>query len=134
MNGPQSLFESVWHEKLQSWNASQYVVGANLRVDAATSLLEAGSRLLDVGCGPGNLALAVKGKFTDIYGIDIAAQAVAVARKNGVIAEQVDISTEALPFEDAFFDAVALLAVLPYVYDPCHVLTECYRVLRPDGT
>ena len=134
MNTPETLFDAVWQEKLRSSRSTGYVAGDNQRVDAAAALLVSGERLLDAGCGDGKLALAVKHKFTHVYGVDISEKAVACACDNGVIAKHVDLSGAAFPFEDQFFDAVTLLAVLPYVYDPDHVLGECYRVLRPGGT
>ncbi len=110
-----------------------YVPGRNLRVDAAVRALSPGDRLLDLGCGAGTLGLALRGKFREVYGIDISMTAVQAARDNGILASQLDLSREPLPYEDCLFDAVTLLAVLPYVYDPPALLLECFRVLRPGG-
>lgn len=134
MNTPQTVFDAVWQDKLNGPRFAGYVAGENERVDAAAELLASGERLLDAGCGDGKLALAVKSRFKHVYGVDISEKAVSCARANGVLAKQADLSGCAFPFENQFFDAVTLLAVLPYVYDPDHVLRECHRVLRPGGT
>jgi len=41
---------------------------------------------------------------------------------------------EALPFEDASFDALTVTYLLRYVDDPAATLTELARVVRPGGT
>jgi 2-polyprenyl-3-methyl-5-hydroxy-6-metoxy-1,4-benzoquinol methylase len=133
MNTPKQVFQSLWEDKLVGGGCDCYVVGANARVDASVLALKRGRRLLDVGCGTGLLSLAAHSKFDEIHGIDLAEEAVAIATKNGMIAHRLDLNVESLPYPESFFDAITVLAVLPYVYDPRHVLSECYRVLRPSG-
>jgi ubiquinone/menaquinone biosynthesis C-methylase UbiE len=133
MNTPNQVFQTQWQEKLQGTISSEYVPGNNLRVDAALRALAPGKRLLDVGCGTGLLSLAVRDKFHEIHGVDVAEAAVIAARARGQMAQRIDLNSEPLPFPSEFFDAVTMLAVLPYVYDPVHALRECHRVLRPGG-
>src|SRR6266478_2331776 len=133
MNSPHRLFHAMWKEKLSGSDQRGYRPGENQRVDAAARLLAGGERLLDVGCGAGVLALAVKGKFREVFGVDVAQPAIEAARRNGVVASRVDLNSEPLPFDAEFFDAVTFLSVIPYVYDPYHALRECHRVLRRGG-
>ena len=133
MNTPNQVFQTQWQEKLQGTNSVEYLPGNNLRVDAAMRALTPGKRLLDVGCGAGLLGLAVRDKFEEVYGVDLAEAAVTAACARGQIARRTDLNSESLPFPSEFFDAVTVLAVLPYVYDPEHALRECHRVLRPGG-
>jgi 2-polyprenyl-3-methyl-5-hydroxy-6-metoxy-1,4-benzoquinol methylase len=133
MNTPSQVFQEIWRERLEAPNSRLYAPGKNLRVDVAAKLLSPGKRLLDVGCGTGMLGIAARAKFQQVYGIDLADDAVRAACINGLVAQRVDLNSEALPFQQGFFDAVTILAVLPYVYDPHHVLRECHRVLRSGG-
>jgi len=133
MNTPKQVFDSLWEERLTGGACQGYVMGTNARVDAAALALKPGGRLLDVGCGTGLLGLAAHRKFDEIHGVDLAEDAVNVASANGVIARRLDLNVESLPYPAGFFDAITVLAVLPYVYDPKHVLSECHRVLRPSG-
>jgi 2-polyprenyl-3-methyl-5-hydroxy-6-metoxy-1,4-benzoquinol methylase len=133
MNTPKQVFHSLWEEKLAGGGCELYVIGKNARVDAAALALKPGGRLLDVGCGTGLLSLAAHSKFDEVHGVDLAEEAVAVASTNGMIAHRLDLNVESLPYPASFFDAITVLAVLPYVYDPKHVLSECCRVLRPSG-
>lgn len=132
-SNPDHVFEELWHRRLEDATSLVYVPGRNLRIDCAARMLQPGSRLLDVGCGSGMLAIAVRGKFEQVYGVDIAESAVAAACRQGVAATRVDLSRDPLPFDSGFFGAVTLLAVLPYVYDPRRTLDECHRVLRDGG-
>ncbi len=130
---PEATFTEIWRSKLEWGSFASYVPGENLRVDEAARTLSGGKRLLDIGCGAGMLGCAVNRKYEEIYGVDIADEAVRLAKENGVRASQVDLNRESLPFEADFFDAVTALSVLPYVYDPEHTLRECHRVLRQGG-
>ena len=131
MTGRRAVFDDF--ARGEAATRGDYAPSRNLRVDRAARALRLGRFLLDVGCGAGLLAQAVLGKFTRVYGVDIAAECVAAARRNGVEASQLDFGTEPLPFAAEYFDAVAALSVLQYLFDPHAVLRECHRVLRPGG-
>jgi ubiquinone/menaquinone biosynthesis C-methylase UbiE len=110
--------------------------------DAAYLLthLKAGMRLLDIGCGPGNISVGLASAVDpgEVYGIDISET-------------QVELSTEAardaghsnarfqvadalnLPFPGNHFDAVHCHAVLMHIPDAMAALAEIKRVLRSGG-
>jgi 2-polyprenyl-3-methyl-5-hydroxy-6-metoxy-1,4-benzoquinol methylase len=127
------VFDAVWREKRASREELGHVWGKNLRVDEATRRLRRGFGLLDIGCGTGALGVAMRGRFEEIHGLDIAEEAVRLATANGMQARRVDLNRDDIPFGDGTFDAVTILSVLPYVYDPRWVLRECHRVLRDGG-
>jgi methylase of polypeptide subunit release factors len=102
MNTPDRVFHALWHERLDATPSEQYVPGNNLRVDAAVRALLPGKRLLDIGCGSGMLSVAVGNKFEEVYGIDIAEDAVATARGNGQTAQRIDLNSESFPFQQSF--------------------------------
>lgn len=129
----EAIFRDDWKRKRASHSSFPYIEGENRRVDQARATLPPGQRLLDVGCGSGVLGIALRGQFDEIHGVDIADEAVAIARDNGVRAVKADIGMQPLPFESEFFDCVALLSVLQYIYDPLSALQECNRVLKHGG-
>jgi SAM-dependent methyltransferase len=92
-------------------------------------------RVLDVGCGAGSVAKAVKRSRPDleVFGCDLSQSALAVA---GALPEGVDFrpaTAERLPFSDGEFDYVWIFDVLEHVANPEQVLGEVARVLRPGG-
>jgi ubiquinone/menaquinone biosynthesis C-methylase UbiE len=92
-----------------------------------------GASLLDLGCGPGMLAL-LKRKDVTLTGVDLSEECVAAARRNGYDTACCGPLVE-LPFADASFDYVASLDVLGHIpfEDKDAVLREIKRVLRPGG-
>lgn len=97
-----------------------------------------GSKLLDVGCGSGQLALMAARDGLDVVGVDIAeswierARARAQAEKLRARFELAD--AEALPFEDGTFDAVVSLIGAMFAPRPELVARELLRVCAPEGT
>ncbi|HET7379929.1 MAG TPA: class I SAM-dependent methyltransferase [Gaiellales bacterium] len=93
-------------------------------------------RVLDVGCGAGQVAKAVKRARPDleVHGCDLSRSALAVAVTPS--AEGVDFrlaTAERLPFHDGELDFVWIFDVLEHVESPEVVLCEVHRVLKPGG-
>lgn len=97
-----------------------------------------GSRLLDVGCGSGQLALMAAKDGLEVTGIDIAGnwveRARARAQAEGLRVRFEEADAEALPFEDASFDIVASLFGAMFAPRPDLVAKELLRVCVPGGT
>jgi len=128
--GRQRHFDALWRRR----EPDARRLGANERVSKAVELLPAGGRLLDVGCGAGMIATPLMEQGAEVHGVDVSAEAVRRASAAGVRATLLDLDREALPYPDAFFDAVTALASLQYVVDVGRALAECHRVLRPGGS
>ena len=93
-------------------------------------------RVLDVGCGAGQVAKAVKRARPDleVFGCDINRSALSIAQTP--TAEGVDFresTAERLPFADGDLDFVWIFDVLEHVDSPEVVLREVHRVLKPSG-
>jgi SAM-dependent methyltransferase len=130
--GRRAHFDEVWRLKQQAPDGPTGLYG-NQRAIRALELLSSGDALLDIGCGNGSFGEAAAGRFPEVHGVDIAADAVRVAAQRGVKAQLVNVGTEPLPYPSNTFDAVTALSVLQYVIDVQQVLAECHRVLRPNG-
>ncbi|MFN8532144.1 MAG: class I SAM-dependent methyltransferase [Dehalococcoidia bacterium] len=87
-------------------------------------------RVLDVGCGAGNMRHHLA-EYGDVIGFDPHRGALAVAQQRDCEVVQADAAT--LPFADESFDLVAALDVIEHCDDDFAVLLELHRVLRPGG-
>jgi len=94
-------------------------------------------KILDVGTGPGIVALMLAELGHDVTGVDFAEDMLKNAMKNNVASgRNVDFKegdAEDLPFGDASFDAVVSRFVLWTVTDPKKAIAEWERVLKPGG-
>jgi SAM-dependent methyltransferase len=97
--------------------------------------VEAGQRVLDVGCGPGALAAELVRRLPAdaVWAVDPSARFVAAvrARLPGVRVHRA--CAEELPFEDHRFDAALAQLVVHFMADPIMGLREMVRVTKPDG-
>jgi SAM-dependent methyltransferase len=102
--------------------------------------LRSGQRLLDVGCGLGDAAVALSidlGDQGEVVGIDGSEVMLAEARVRAADATcRVRFTVGdagALDEPDASFDAVRTERMLQWVPDPARAVAEMARVLRPGG-
>ncbi len=137
----QSLFDAKAH----AWSA-KYAPGSRggaplaWRLDAFPRALAARcpppARVLDFGCGTGDLANVLAERGYEVTAGDVSeamldqARAAFGARACWV---PLDPTPPRMPFEDGAFDAVVASSVLEYLADVDAVLGEWARVLRPSG-
>ena len=87
------------------------------------------NRLLDVGCGGGEFALAAMEYGYEVTAIDIREHYVENAKKLGVDARVGDVST----FEEYGFDIICAGDVLEHLAEPSDLFNMISRCLRHDG-
>jgi SAM-dependent methyltransferase len=99
--------------------------------------LQPGMKVLDVACGSGNLALPAARTGALVTGVDIAPNLIKQARENaardGLRIQFDEGDAEALPYEDASFDAVVTMFGAMFAPRPELVAAELKRVCRPGG-
>lgn len=94
-----------------------------------------GLTILDVGCGPGNIAsfcgVPADSKW---FGVDLWENQLRQAADKGVYENVFQVNLlDGLPFRDRSFDMVICSEVLMYLPNSRAALDEFHRVLRPEG-
>ena len=98
-----------------------------------------GRKTLDVGCGGGILSEALARAGAEVTGLDLASEALRVARahaaEQSLSIDYVEIAVEAMAEQHpAHFDLVCCLEMLEHVPDPASVVRACARLVKPGGT
>jgi ubiquinone/menaquinone biosynthesis C-methylase UbiE len=93
----------------------------------------AGSKVIDVGCGLGDVLAGLKGNYP-LFGMDYAKSNVdASKRRLGQRAEIKQGSIYEIPFESNAFDVALCLEVLEHIEDDARGVRDIARVLKPGG-
>lgn len=95
---------------------------------------QANEKLLEVGCGPGLLAVSAARRHLDVYAVEHSAKMVAAARKNTQSMTTVSISqgdVKALPYQNEQFSCVIAASLINIIKEPINALIEMKRVLSP---
>lgn len=93
---------------------------------------QAGERILDIGCGTGQLTADIAESRADVLGVDYSADMIATARKNFPELRLEVAEASCLPFTNEF-DAVFSNAVLHWVRDHLGATASIARALKPSG-
>jgi SAM-dependent methyltransferase len=119
----------------QTWNAADYAANARFVSDLGQPAFDLlaprpGERVLDIGCGDGELTQKIAEAGATVVGADPAPDFVQAALARGIDARQLD--AQALPFEREF-DAAFTNAALHWIPDLDAALRGIHRALKRNG-
>ena len=135
-----------YKETFETWNkvASQYqakFMDLDLYNDTydfiCNSITKDNAKVLEIGCGPGNITkyLLSKRPDFDIYGIDIAPNMIELAKKNNPLASFAIMDSRQIDELKTKFDGIVCGFCLPYLSqtDSQKLITDCYNLLNENG-
>lgn len=129
-----SAFERRWEHAINSGRVQLGNLSLNIDFLEKTAQIEAGKKVLELGCGAGNLASWLKTKDVHVIASDISQTAVEHARQLHPDIEFRVHPAQDLPYEDHTFDIVMSFDVLEHLPDVDQHLSEVRRVLKPGGS
>jgi SAM-dependent methyltransferase len=88
-------------------------------------------RLLDLGCGAGDLLQAARKHGWQAQGIDVSSHATKHVRELGFEVFEGELKDAAFPA--AHFDVITAAELLEHIFDPHALVEEVARILRPGG-
>lgn len=99
--------------------------------------LKGRQKVLDSGCGPGNLAIELLKDDAEVHALDQNQDALTMLeRKSKGLPGRLQTyckDIHELPFGDNSFDGVSSMLVLPFMERPTDYLIENKRVMKPEG-
>jgi SAM-dependent methyltransferase len=128
---------SLW-EQHSTWWQRRFTEGADPEYEEqilplVRQHLRKGGRVLDVGCGEGQVARSIARGGTQVVGLDPTPSQIREAHRRGGPPLFVQARAEQLPFGDYTFGAVLLCLAIEHI-DPFEpAIDEIARVLAPGG-
>jgi SAM-dependent methyltransferase len=138
MSAPDADDPDLW-EQHAGWWQDGFTDGVDPEYEEqilplAAELLAGADRVLDVGCGEGQVGrLATELGASLVAGVDPTWAQLTVAAERGGGPHYARSGAAALPFADAGFDAVVACLVFEHIREVDAAIAEVARVLRPGG-
>jgi demethylmenaquinone methyltransferase/2-methoxy-6-polyprenyl-1,4-benzoquinol methylase len=134
---PRAAFFDAIADKWDGWDDLD-LLSRRMSEGLARMGLGASETVLDIGCGTGNLTLALLSKLDGagrVVAVDISPRMLDVARSkiHDTRVAWHTAGAEALPIPSATADRIICFSVWPHLHDQDAVLREFTRALRPDG-
>lgn len=102
-----------------------------------SSITRENARILEIGCGPGNITKYLLSKRPDfsIHGIDIAPNMIELAKRNNPSASFAIMDSRQIDQIQSTFDGIVCGFCLPYLSstDCQKLITDCYHLLNEHG-
>lgn len=133
LKNQQEIYDRSWRSGLKAGKEAHGNLQTNLEFLAESNLLQPGQRILEVGCGIGNIVYELTEQGYDITGTDISIEAISYGRKKYPNIKIETQPAEELKFETESFDIVLSFDLFEHVVRIDSHICEVFRVLRAGG-
>jgi ubiquinone/menaquinone biosynthesis C-methylase UbiE len=132
------FFKFLYHQFSWGYDFVAYIVSVGLWKDWIRAILPKikGSKILEIGHGPGHLQVELFTDSKEIFGLDLSPQMGRMAfrkiEKSGNKPKLINGNTDTLPFPPNSFNTIAATFPTNYIKSP-KVIGEIYRALKTGG-
>ena len=133
MHPPEAFFASIAGEETRPWNSYWRMVEI-----AKQTFTSEDQKLLDFGCGKGELSLVLSKVGYEVFGFDLSPSNIAIAKRLASEYEMAERThfqvcvAEKLDYPTDYFDVLVGADILHHV-EISQALSECSRVLKRGG-
>ena len=131
------MTQDSW-EKHSNWWQREFTRGADPEYEEQIlpllkDLVLEGGRILDIGCGEGQVARLLSANSTKVFGVDPSWSQISEAARRGTEQIYAQASASELPFVSAAFDTAVACLVFEHITALRQAISEVSRVLKQDG-
>ena len=143
---PDKIVMDSYKETFETWNkVAELYQDKFMHLDLynhtydfiCNSLEKSNSKILEIGCGPGNITRYLLSKRPDlhIFGIDIAPKMIALAKKNNPTASFAIMDSRKISGLTKKYDGVVCGFCIPYLSqtDSIKLISDCSKILNANG-
>lgn len=122
-------YDKLWVQKYSLKPTRDYIL------EAVSQNINRKSKILDLGCGPGELIRELFNKYedVDITGVDFSEGMLQVSKSRNPKAKHIKMDVSKLHKINEKFDLIICTHSLPYYKEPKKVMKELNRLLNDEG-
>lgn len=137
----EKYYESYWKRRLDTKDFALQPIRPGIpnilirytQYGSCLNLIPDGVKVLDIGCGEGNISEMFIKKTNTVFGFEISETAGILAKARKIKVVKGDLNTIPFPFKDNSFEIITIVDVLEHVINPINLLQEVKRILKING-
>lgn len=123
-------YDKLWVQKYSLRPTRNYIVSALANINDNKKI-----KIMDLGCGPGELICELTDKYNniEITGIDFSERMIEISKRRNPSANHIKMDASELSKLDGKYDIIICTHSLPYYKEPVKVFEQLYKLLSNDG-
>ncbi|MGD9566713.1 MAG: class I SAM-dependent methyltransferase [Sedimentibacter sp.] len=123
-------YDKLWVQKYSLRPTRKYILQAVAEINSNDKI-----KILDLGCGPGQLINELYEEFKniEITGIDFSEKMLEISKKRNPQATHIKLDVDYIDKLKGNYDLIICTHSLPYYKEPTRVIKELHRLLKDNG-